>query len=266
MAGELEGLGRQLFTAHPSVSAPVSTSAECRVCGDDGRCVACDRGRAVIFAERAERIAAARRRTVATALAALDVGEEFADCTLDTYPDQTKRSLALVREFVETWTPRDGGGLALVGGYGTGKTGLMVGAVRALIERYAGRPFPIVWWDVPRLYQALRDGQHRPYGYGSYDWHVERCLMARVLVLDDLGAERPTDWTREQLAVIVNGRYSTRRPIFLTTNYGPDQLDHADFLGGRVVDRLAHLCRWVRVGGRNLRRGILLDGDVDEGE
>lgn len=74
-----------------------------------------------------------------------------------------------------------------------------------------------------------------------------------LLVVDDLGVERPTEWVLEQLYRIVDERYRLRKPLVVTTNLGGGEL--RDRLGDRVVSRLAEMCCAVRLEGKDKRLG-----------
>ncbi len=79
---------------------------------------------------------------------------------------------------------------------------------------------------------------------------------SRLLILDDLGAEKPTEWVRERMYEIVNQRYEWMRPIIVTSNLSPAQL--AKQVGQRVASRLMEMCEVVELDGRDRR----LNGDA----
>jgi hypothetical protein len=82
---------------------------------------------------------------------------------------------------------------------------------------------------------------------------------AELLVLDDVGVERPTDWVQETLAVLIDKRYSNKRPTILTGNLndvidGPNYGDSVQFrLGARTRSRLLEMCRWVFIESYDTR-------------
>jgi len=80
----------------------------------------------------------------------------------------------------------------------------------------------------------------------------EYCLeKASVVVLDDLGKEKATDWAAERLYVLVESRYSACKATIATTNRGLDELDALGY--GALVSRLQQTCRAVKVGGADQR-------------
>jgi DNA replication protein DnaC len=83
-------------------------------------------------------------------------------------------------------------------------------------------------------------------------------LEADLLVLDDLGAERPSDWVQETLGLVVNTRYNSKRPTVFTSNLidGPDATEPRSFicqLGARTRSRLIEMCEWVEIRGVDVR-------------
>jgi DNA replication protein DnaC len=85
----------------------------------------------------------------------------------------------------------------------------------------------------------------------SYDGERIELVPSELLVIDDLGVERPTEWVSEQLYRIVDERYRNCLPLFVTTNLTGVQL--RDRLGDRLVSRLAEMCISVRLDGKDRR-------------
>lgn len=139
------------------------------------------------------------------------------------------------------WAQAEAGpNLALLGPVGTGKTHAACAAVRPLVERGASLAF----WPVVRLLDQLRPGREPdPY---------EGAVEADVLVLDDLGAERATEWTAERLYAIVNDRWLAEKPTVVTANLSPPQLSQAD---ERLASRLLGGATIARLAGRDRRMG-----------
>lgn len=81
---------------------------------------------------------------------------------------------------------------------------------------------------------------------------VRDCQRADLLVIDDLGAEKPTEWTQERLYSVVDHRYANRLPLIATGNLPPAKL--VEQTGGRVASRLAEMCAVVPMTGADRRR------------
>jgi DNA replication protein DnaC len=83
---------------------------------------------------------------------------------------------------------------------------------------------------------------------------MERALRADLLILDDLGAEKPTEWALEKIYQLVNLRYESLRPMIATTNLDLNSLER--LLGERTFGRLIEMCLPVEVSGEDYRRKI----------
>jgi len=94
------------------------------------------------------------------------------------------------------------------------------------------------------------------------EWEILRpVLEARVLVLDELGSNKPTDWVRDTMAHIINCRYNDRRITIFTSNYldtpmrsGEETL--TDRIGIRLRSRLYEMCKLIDIRGKDFRREI----------
>jgi DNA replication protein DnaC len=87
---------------------------------------------------------------------------------------------------------------------------------------------------------------------------IRRLYESSLLVLDDLGAERPTDWTRDAIHALVQHRHSRDLPTIVTSNYAPSalarRLGHDDpLIGKRIVSRLTENCVKVKLERPDLR-------------
>jgi DNA replication protein DnaC len=218
----------------------------CADCRDEGPCSHCARGQQVLA--RMEREAqAARERQLLDGLRLSRRQQRF---TLETYAAVTGHdaaALAAVRSFIDGWDTERG--LLLVGGFGTGKTGLMVGALRVVAQRMAwlGDGSSLRLWSTVDLFRELRAG----YDDGTYERTLRQAQRCSVLALDDLGAEKPTAWVEEQVYALINHRYEAGLPVFATSNLGMEAL--AARVGERSIWRLYETSAVIEVTGRNLR-------------
>jgi DNA replication protein DnaC len=86
-------------------------------------------------------------------------------------------------------------------------------------------------------------------------------IEAEVLVLDELGAVKPTDWVRDTMMHIINARYNNRKLSIFTTNYldvsrQPAEETLEDRIGARLRSRLYEMCRTVNVEGEDYRKRL----------
>lgn len=148
-------------------------------------------------------------------------------------------------------------GLYLAGQVGTGKTHAAWTALarwcevtntvpRGAGERYDIRTKPtVIFTRMTDLLDDLRPGEESRQ-------RVRDCQETGLLVLDDLGAEKPSEWTQERLYSIVDHRYANCLPLIVTGNLPPGKL--ADQTGDRVASRLAEMCQVVPMTGTDRRR------------
>ncbi|MCH8182108.1 MAG: ATP-binding protein [Proteobacteria bacterium] len=172
------------------------------------------------------------------------VPERFVGATLDNFDELDGKSEAL--QWARRWGERHP--VVFCGSrWGTGKTHLACALLRQSVESC----HPSQFWSVPALLEATRSR----FDDGATEQAQEfmaRVAAVPVLVLDDLGAERGTDWTREQLRLLIDRRWSNDLTTIVTTNLGsPKAL--GDVLGGAVASRLAGW-PWLLVGGVDMRQ------------
>jgi DNA replication protein DnaC len=156
---------------------------------------------------------------------------------------------------------REAQGLYLCGPVGTGKTHTAWSAVAAWCaaadvvpheggraEDYMGgghRSPSVVFARMVDLLDDFRPGDDSLR-------RVRDCQRAKLLVIDDLGAEKASEWTQERLYSVVDHRYANCLPLLVTGNMPPRQL--ADQTGDRVASRLAEMCEVVPMTGADRRR------------
>jgi len=141
-----------------------------------------------------------------------------------------------------------GRGLWFYGDVGTGKTSLAM--LVSLAAEQSGRSVAI--YPVTRLLAEIKDTYDSQTG-GNYMRLFRRLCAVDLLQLDDLGAEKPTEWAREQLYSIVNERWQDKRAIVVTTNVELAEL--RDRVGYRTVSRLHEVCdEPLPIMGPDLRR------------
>jgi DNA replication protein DnaC len=102
----------------------------------------------------------------------------------------------------------------------------------------AGRSVAI--YSLPKLLSRIRQTYDAEIGEQSYSQFFERLANVDLLHIDDLGAEKQTEWVLEQLYALVNERYERQRSLIVTSNFEDDELEKQ--LGTRIVSRLTDMC------------------------
>ena len=129
-----------------------------------------------------------------------------------------------------------GRGLWLMGSTGTGKTTLAMLVSKAALEDDRS----VAIYSLPKLLARIRRTYDSEKGEDSYLQFFERLISVDLLHIDDLGAEKRSDWVLEQLYALVNERYETQKSILVTTNL--DQAELEEQIGPRTVSRLVEIC------------------------
>jgi DNA replication protein DnaC len=201
---------------------------------------------------RAQRLRKGRSRGVASAIPARYRGVSFDRPPVSDMARslQTKMAVSQVRAYIDELDQRldDGRGLWLFGETpGTGKTTLAMLISSAALD--AGRSVAI--YSLPKLLARIRRTYDAEPGGDNYLAFFERLTSVDLLHIDDLGAEKRSDWVLEQLYALVNERYESQRSMVITTNLKHEDLEEQ--IGPRTVSRLAQTCEEVEVRGEDQR-------------
>ncbi|MGI8905765.1 MAG: ATP-binding protein [Candidatus Sumerlaeaceae bacterium] len=150
-----------------------------------------------------------------------------------------KEILHFAKDFLKTFRGNEadhpGKGLLMTGKEGTGKTHVAIAILREVIEKgYTG-----LYWNVPELFLELRrrmDEKSEEKEGELFD-HAKR---VDLLVLDDLGAERTSEYVLDRLYVLINGRYQNDTATIITTNRTIPELKTQ--IGPRITSRICEMC------------------------
>jgi DNA replication protein DnaC len=206
--------------------------------------------------ERLTRCDCWRDVVVSKYLADARIPPKFARAELNTYKpdtDSQRDALRLAKKFVESF-PVEQKGLVFHGPTGVGKTHLAIGLLKAVIRDKGARGF---FFQTTELLRLVRETYNR--AVEETEMEVLRpVLEADVLVLDDLGVEKTSEWVQETLGLVINTRYNARRATIVTSNLR-DPIDNTDMnsfmvqLGVRSRSRLLEMCEWIEVQGADIR-------------
>ena len=168
-----------------------------------------------------------------------------------TIRDDGKRPFEIARRYVANFdkvsASPDLNGLLLYGPTGTGKSYLAACVANALMARRV----PVLMTSIIRLT-----------GIGADDLAetLRQMKRAQLLILDDLGAERGTDFKLEQVYNIIDDRANSNRPMLVTTNLTMDDMKNAgDMRYNRIWERVRSMCYPVRMDGESWRRQTTLN-------
>ena len=226
------------------MSCPICDDTKWKIVEHDGRrkAVRCD-----CWLE-----ASAQRR-----LADARIPRRYQHCSLENFISYENegllKALANARRFVDAFPVVDKG-LFLIGPPGIGKSHLAVAILRQCIVARGARG---VFYDVRELLKLIRS-TYDPVVRTTETEILRPVIKADLLVLDDIGAEKTSEWVEETLNLIVNTRYSERRLTIFTSNYeekedasDPDSLQTR--VGFRMHSRLYEMCEFLEYEGADYR-------------
>jgi DNA replication protein DnaC len=203
------------------------------------------------------------------------IPERYTHCTLEEFVTNFKganRSLSSAaiqaRSFIKAYPIETKGmGLLLTGSIGVGKTHLAVGILRDLITERGAKG---LFFDYRELLKQVQNSYNRNVDVTELEI-MKPIFGADVLVLDELGAAKPTDWVGDTISLVLNSRYNDRKTTIITTNYpnlppmasdvsGPRAAVREETLGDRIGERmrsrLQEMCVVVQMNGEDFRQKV----------
>jgi DNA replication protein DnaC len=181
-------------------------------------------------------------------IAAARIPRRYFHCRLRKFDDLGTPTLVVakrrVSDFVDGWLPNvNVRGLLLTGGCGSGKTHLAVAALLEIIScDKGGRLIFSNFQDLIQEIQASFDDDHVP----SKSELLRPLIEADLLVLDELGSQKPSPFVNDILYYVINSRYNDERTTIFTTNYSDDL---GEKIGERLRSRLYEMTNTVQLAG-----------------
>ena len=170
---------------------------------------------------------------------AIGIDERFWKLPEFKIEEGNKKAYEATQDFIKN----KGKGLFLFGPAGTGKTHLAVMVAQEIDEE-------VRFVKIPKLLLSLKAN------FDGKGWEneqiIERLAKIPVLILDDLGAEKASEWVAETLYILIDERYGNMKPTVFTSNYSASEL--ADRLGDRIVSRIMEMCRVIEIKTTDKRK------------
>lgn len=180
---------------------------------------------------------------------------KFQQCTFENFEiDQSnKQYFNIAKRYTDRFKEmkKENLGLLLTGATGTGKTYLAFCIANELLSKMV----PVIAISSIGLLSRIKE-TYNSYGKEGEFEIINNLKNASLLILDDLGAENNTSWSKEKLYEIIDSRYRDGKPIIITTNLTTDQLKEK--LAGddgvyRTYDRIIEMCTPIEVKGKPRR-------------
>lgn len=194
--------------------------------------------------------ARAKQDRIKRVLSLSNLGERFKNATFDSWEDKpgTGQCHAAIKNYADNFSKKTEHGYCIYGRPGNGKSHLAAALVNAVIQN----GYTAVFIEVPDLFAQIKATYD---GEGSEDAIMRSLAVCDLLVLDDAGAEKPTEWVQEKFYQIINTRYKNRLPVVITTNT-KDMAGLEDIIGFRAYDRVLEMCEPIKNNGESYRRNI----------
>jgi DNA replication protein DnaC len=182
-------------------------------------------------------------------ITAANIPPRYYHCRLETFYPRSNAALLTakgrIQEFADGWLPgiNNGRGLLLMGSCGSGKTHLAVAALLEIIDSSKpGRLLFSNFQDLIQEIQASFDSDESP----SKSEILRPLLEVDLLVLDELGSQKPSLFVQDILYYVINSRYNGQRTTIFTTNFSEDL---GDRIGERLRSRLYEMAEEIRLAG-----------------
>ena len=156
--------------------------------------------------------------------------------------------MAYAHKYVENWEDMkaNSSGLLLWGNVGTGKSFFAGCIANALLEKGV----PVLMTNFSRILYTLT-GMH----FEDRNQFIDSLNRYSLLIIDDLGIERNSEFALEQVFNVIDSRYRSKKPLIVTTNLTLTELNSApDVAHIRIYDRILERCAPIRINNRNIRQ------------
>ena len=168
-----------------------------------------------------------------------------------------RRAYEIAKKYAEDWDKfkNDGTGLIFIGQFGTGKTHLAFAIANYLLNQGV----PVVFETLINLMEKLKLGYEKDTNLGYYEI-IKLYCECDLLIIDDLGKEKLSEWVLEKLFQIINSRYENMLPILITTNYNEKEIikrlsyNNDGIAAQSLVSRLNEVCLEVNMNFGDYRK------------
>ena len=157
------------------------------------------------------------------------------------------KQIRMAKQYVQHWEEmqKNSTGLLLWGDVGTGKSFIAGCIANALLDQGV----PVIMTNFARLLNKLTDMYA-----GDRNAYIDSFKRYPLMIIDDLGVERNSEFAREQVFSVIDSRYRSELPMIVTTNLTLEELQHPEDLSrSRIYDRVLERCLPIRVNDQNIR-------------
>lgn len=193
--------------------------------------------------ERLEKEIDYYERRATTLMEESNLGRRFKNRTFKGFEHaRFPEAFELVQSFAENFEQNKGEGIFLTGNPGTGKTHLAAAAANYIITTFG---IPVKFGSFAELLEGIKNS------FGGNEDVGRELIDVPLLVIDDLGKERQSEWSRSVLYRVINGRYENYSPVIITTNEPPEIVERN--IGEATFSRIFEMCDGVSMNGKDYR-------------
>ena len=189
------------------------------------------------------------------------LGERFKSRTFENFEITKKNKFAyeIAKKYADEFEKylKSGLGLMFTGSYGAGKTHLAAAICHELIKK----GFQPIFGTMITLLEKIK-ATYDEYALENEEQIINKYLSCDLLIIDDLGKEKPSEWALEKLYYIINSRYEAMKPVVITSNYDIERLkvrltlkDNSE-TAEAIISRLYEMCRGVHLDDEDYRKKI----------
>ncbi|MEJ5173498.1 MAG: ATP-binding protein [Hydrogenothermaceae bacterium] len=187
---------------------------------------------------------------------ALNIPRRYSHASLDNFKAMKNYGhhilIERLKEYIYSDEYQEGKGFFFYGKHGVGKTHLAVSILR---ELYIKQRITGLFYDTKMLLYDLKATFD---GSSSTRELLDSVISAKILILDDLGTERLSDWAKDILHYVIVKRYNDKLPIIITTNFDLERDNNIELtirerFGEGIVSRIKEMCYIINVEGNDYR-------------
>lgn len=197
-------------------------------------------------AEKEEARLEHERKVNAAKLKCFPASGFYADCTFDVDDGRNQNQSNICKRYAETFVKKDPYGLLLYGKTGTGKSFMSSAIANAVIDRGFSAHQTDIGYITNVLQSSISNRQQNLY----------RILDCDLLLIEDLGAQRSTEYMMENIYTVIDGRYKSGKPMIITTNFDYDEMQNVTDTNPwcRIFDRIIERCYPIEFKGVSHRK------------
>jgi DNA replication protein DnaC len=181
-----------------------------------------------------------------------NLGRRFKNRTFETF-DKNKNASAYEKAFnyADTFDKNDGQGLLFIGSCGTGKTHLAAAITNHIITEFG---IAVKFGSFVDLLADIKKTWSKESEQDEDDM-IRPLLDVELLVIDDIGKEKSSEWSNSVLYRVINRRYENYKSTIITSNLSIKELEQA--IGEATVSRIIEMCNGIKMDGEDVRKSRL---------